>query len=75
MNVILQGSLSGVAYNLIVALTSSNLYSSKKNKKVKEDTINKQENLMNSNKQRSPTIKNTLIPEEPGQHTKTHHYQ
>ena len=30
---------------------------------VKEDTLNKQENLMNSNKQNSLTIKNTLIKE------------
>ena len=32
---------------------------------MKEDTLNKQENLMNSNKQSSPTIKNTLILEKP----------
>ena len=36
-----------------------------KKQKVKEDILKKQENLMNSNKQSSPVVKNTLIPEEP----------
>ena len=47
-----------------MALISANLYPQKQ-----EDTLNKQENLMNSNKQSCSTIKNTLIPEEPCMYT------
>ena len=52
-----------LAYKFTAALISANLYPQKQN--VKKDTSNKQENLMNSNKQSCSTIKNILIPEEP----------
>ena len=46
-----------------MALISANLYP--QNKISKENTSNKQENLMNSDKQGCSTIHNTLIPKEP----------
>ena len=56
-------SIRLLAYKFVVALISANLYPQKQ--KVKEDTLNMQENLINSNKESTPTIKNTLIPDEP----------
>ena len=49
-----------LAYGFVVALISANLYSPKT--KGQKNTLNKQENLMNSNKQSSPTIKNISKP-------------
>ena len=47
-------SIRWLAYKFVMALISANLYPKKQ--KVKEDTLNKQENVMNSNKQSSPAI-------------------
>ena len=50
-----------LANKFVVALVSSNLYQFPKTQKAKEVTLNKQEYLMNSNKQSSTstTFKNT----------------
>ena len=65
VSVIVRGSLLGrLAYKFAVASISANLYPQKAKCEKRTHQINKK-NLMNSNKQSSSTIKNTLIPEEP----------